>query len=344
MPVLVGANIYQNVVETDGEVNPGVVIDNLISMADTITDMSLLQGVNSAIKAARYSDNAVGTIFANLTTNYATQYIPTLSGQAARTLDPVRRNAYFVDKNKEYKNLELVKNKSLAKIPGASTRLTPYIDAWGNVEQKDSRLAAGVENFLSPGYVSKIKDDPVTNEVERLYHETGNGKVVPSTADTYFTVHGEKVYLNGEQWADYAQNKGKMSYDLIKSTMKDKAYKELSDDERTEVIRNIYEYANRQAKAKLSKKYDNINYALEDKDKQREQLMDLGVSPAIIYTAYDTADRNGDGNGSLSSEELFNYLESREDIDLVQRMYMFNYLKPKVKNNPYGNISDYENE
>ena len=72
--------------------------------------------------------------------------------------------------------------------------------------------------------------------------------------------------------------------------------------------------------------------------------MDLGVSPAIIYTAYDTADQNGDGNGSLSSEELFNYLESREDIDLVQRMYMFNYLKPKVKNNPYGNISDYEDE
>lgn len=344
MPVLVGANIYQNVVETDGEVNPGVVIDNLISMADTITDMSLLQGVNSAIKAARYSDNAVGAIFANLTTNYATQYIPTLSGQVARTLDPVRRNAYFVDKNKKYKNLEVVKNKSLAKIPGASMSLTPYIDAWGNVEQKDSRLAAGLENFFSPGYVSKIKDDPVTNEVERLYHETGNGKVVPSTADTYFTVHGEKVYLNGEQWADYAQNKGKMSYDLVKSTMKDKAYKELSDDEKTEVIRNIYEYANRQAKAKLSEKYDNINYALEDKDKQREQLMDLGVSPAIIYTAYDTADRNGNGNGSLSSEELFNYLESREDIDLVQRMYMFNYLKPKVKNNPYGNISDYEDE
>ena len=344
MPVLVGANIYQNVVETDGEVNPGVVIDNLISMADTITDMSLLQGVNSAIKAARYSDNAVGAIFANLTTNYATQYIPTLSGQVARTLDPVRRNAYFVDKNKKYKNLEVVKNKSLAKIPGASMSLTPYIDAWGNVEQKDSRLAAGLENFFSPGYVSKIKDDPVTNEVERLYHETGNGKVVPSTADTYFTVYGEKVYLNGEQWADYAQNKGKMSYDLVKSTMKDKAYKELSDDEKTEVIRNIYEYANRQAKAKLSKKYDNINYALEDKDKQREQLMDLGVSPAIIYTAYDTADQNGDGNGSLSSEELFNYLESREDIDLVQRMYMFNYLKPKVKNNPYGNISDYEDE
>ena len=94
--------------------------------------MSLLQGVNSAIKAARYSDNAVGAIFANLTTNYATQYIPTLSGQVARTLDPVRRNAYFVDKNKEYKNLEVVKNKSLAKIPGASMRLTPYIDAWGN--------------------------------------------------------------------------------------------------------------------------------------------------------------------------------------------------------------------
>lgn len=343
MPVLVGANIYQNVVETDGEVNPGVVIDNLISMADTITDMSLLQGVNSAIKAARYSDNAVGAIFANLTTNYATQYIPTLSGQVARTLDPVRRNAYFVDKNKEYKNLEVVKNKSLAKIPGASMSLTPYIDAWGNVEQKDSRLAAGLENFFSPGYVSKItRDDPATNEVERLYHQTGIGTVVPKNPEKSITFYGNKQKLSGEQWTDYAINKGKMSYEMVMSAIKAPEYKELPDEVKAKVITDIYDYCGNQAKQKLADEYDDINFFLEDKDLQREQLMELGISPATVFSASKVA--NTDGNTAVSGAEAFNYLESREDIDLVQRMYMYNYLVPRAKNNPYGNISDYEDE
>lgn len=343
MPVLVGANIYQNVVETDGEVNPGVVIDNLISMADTITDMSLLQGVNSAIKAARYSDNAVGAIFANLTTNYATQYIPTLSGQAARTLDPVRRNAYFVDKNKEYKNLEVVKNKSLAKIPGASMSLTPYIDAWGNVEQKDSRLTAGLENFFSPGYVSKItRDDPATNEVERLYHQTGIGTVVPKNPEKSITFYGNKQKLSGEQWTDYAINKGKMSYEMVMSAIKAPEYKELPDEVKAKVITDIYDYCGNQAKQKLADEYDDINFFLEDKDLQREQLMELGISPATVFSASKVA--NTDGNTAVSGAEAFNYLESREDIDLVQRMYMYNYLVPRAKNNPYGNISDYEDE
>ena len=343
MPVLVGANIYQNVVETDGEVNPGVVIDNLISMADTITDMSLLQGVNSAIKAARYSDNAVGAIFANLTTNYATQYIPTLSGQAARTLDPVRRNAYFVDKNKEYKGLEVVKNKSLAKIPVASMRLTPYIDAWGNVEQKDSRLTAGLENFFSPGYVSKItRDDPATNEVERLYHQTGIGTVVPKNPEKSITFYGNEQKLSGEQWTDYAINKGKMSYEMVMSAIKAPEYKELPDEVKAKVITDIYDYCGNQAKQKLADEYDDINFFLEDKDLRREQLMELGISPATVFSASKVA--NTDGNTAVSGAEAFNYLESREDIDLVQRMYMYHYLVPRAKNNPYGNISDYEDE
>ena len=342
MPVLVGANIYQ--MTKEGEIGP--VVSGLITIPDTITDLSLLQGVNTAIKAARYSDNPVGTVGVNLLTNYGTQFIPTILGQAARTYDPVRRNAYFKDKsgsNKIPEDLQPTVNKVLAKIPGASTSLTPYIDAWGNVEQKDSRLAAGLENFFSPGYVSKItRDDPATNEVERLYHQTGIGTVVPKNPEKTITFYGNEQKLSGEQWTDYAINKGKMSYEMVMSAIKAPEYKELPDEVKAKVITDIYDYCGNQAKQKLADEYDDINFFLEDKDLQREQLMELGISPATVFSASKVA--NTDGNTGVSGAEAFNYLESREDIDLVQRMYMYHYLVPRAKNNPYGNISDYEDE
>ena len=342
MPVLVGANIYQ--MTKEGEIGP--VVSGLITIPDTITDLSLLQGVNTAIKAARYSDNPAGTMGVNLLTNYGTQFIPTILGQAARTLDPVRRNAYFKDKsgsNKIPEGLQPTVNKVLAKIPVASMRLTPYIDAWGNVEQKDSRLAAGLENFFSPGYVIKItRDDPATNEVERLYHQTGIGTVVPKNPEKSITFYGNEQKLSGEQWTDYAINKGKMSYEMVMSAIKAPEYKELPDEVKAKVITDIYDYCGNQAKQKLADEYDDINFFLEDKDLQREQLMELGISPATVFSASKVA--NTDGNTAVSGAEAFNYLESREDIDLVQRMYMYNYLVPRAKNNPYGNISDYEDE
>lgn len=342
MPVLVGANIYQ--MTKEGEIGP--VVSGLITIPDTITDLSLLQGVNTAIKAARYSDNPVGTVGVNLLTNYGTQFIPTIFGQAARTYDPVRRNAYFKDKsgsNKIPEDLQPTVNKVLTKIPGASMRLTPYIDAWGNVEQKDSRLAAGLENFFSPGYVSKItRDDPATNEVERLYHQTGIGTVVPKNPEKTITFYGNEQKLSGEQWKDYAINKGKMSYEMVMSAIKAPEYKELPDEVKAKVITDIYDYCGNQAKQKLADEYDDINFFLEDKDLQREQLMELGISPATVFSASKVA--NTDGNTAVSGAEAFNYLESREDIDLVQRMYMYHYLVPRAKNNPYGNISDYEDE
>ena len=342
MPVLVGANIYQ--MTKEGEIGP--VVSGLITIPDTITDLSLLQGVNTAIKAARYSDNPVGTVGVHLLTNYGTQFIPTLSGQVARTLDPVRRNAYFKDKSGSSiipEALQPTVNKVVAKIPGASMRLTPYIDAWGNVEQKDSRLAAGLENFFSPGYVSKItRDDPATNEVERLYHQTGIGTVVPKNPEKSITFYGNEQKLSGEQWTDYAINKGKMSYEMVMSAIKAPEYNDLSDEVKAKVITDIYDYCGNQAKQKLADEYDDINFFLEDKDLKREQLMELGISPATVFSASKVA--NTDGNTSVSSKEAFNYLESREDINLVQRMYMFNYLVPRAKNNPYGNISDYEDE
>lgn len=345
MPVLVGANIYQMAKERDN-LDFGTVISGLITIPDTITDLSLLQGVNTAIKAARYSDNPVGTVGVHLLTNYGTQFIPTISGQVARTLDPVRRNAYFKDKSGSSiipEALQPTVNKVVAKIPGASMRLTPYIDAWGNVEQKDSRLAAGLENFFSPGYVSKItRDDPATNEVERLYHQTGIGTVVPKNPEKSITFYGNEQKLSGEQWTDYAINKGKMSYEMVMSAIKAPEYNDLSDEVKAKVITDIYDYCGNQAKQKLADEYDDINFFLEDKDLQREQLMELGISPATVFSASKVA--NTDGNTAVSGAEAFNYLESREDIDLVQRMYMYHYLVPRAKNNPYGNISDYEDE
>lgn len=329
MPFLVGANIYQDAMQNDG-LTLSKVVDGILAMADTITDLSLLQGINSAIKAVRYNKNAITGTGEHLATSYAGQYVPTLSGQIARTLDPVRRNAYFNDKTVDLPQwVQVFINQQRAKIPGLSQGVVPYVDAWGNIEkQSDNVFARAAENFLSQGYISKINNDPVTNEVERLYKQTGDGACVPSVAEKTITKDGTKINLSGEQWVKYAQEKGQLSHAMVKKAITSADYKSLSDKDKVEVLNKIYSYANEIAKNKT------VNTELERTDKDRQILLDSGLNPATLFTRKNQADV--DGNDSLSATEVFNYLESRDDIDLYQAMYMFDLLAPsKTKTNPY---------
>ena len=107
------------------------------------------------------------------------------------------------------------------------------------------------ENFISPGSYSEIEYSNTNQELKRLFKET-DVDVFPHVAAKSFELDGETKYLTADEYVTYAKAKGTYSFDYVKAFMSDSTYKSLTDEEKSDVIQGLYEYANAKAKTTVS--------------------------------------------------------------------------------------------
>lgn len=301
LPLLIGAEISKALDKEEGQIS-----DLLLAIAEPMTELSFLQGVNDIIEGVAYSgENGLGVtgeVVTNLASTYVSQYFPTLTGQVARTFDDTRR-ANFVDKSSAVpKTLQKTAQKILGKIPFAENQKIPYIDAWGRTEENDNFLLRAFENFVSPGYVSKIEDDKVNNELAKVYTNTGESGVIPKKAGTSFSVNGKMVYLDAEKYVQYATDKGQYSRRYLEEMMSGGLYNGLSSDGKAEAIAFLFSYANAKAKSNVS----DYDYREVSTYKTAAKLEDAGISPAsyaVAKFAMSKENADTDGNDSVSKSE-----------------------------------------
>jgi hypothetical protein len=301
LPLLIGAEISKALDKEEGQIS-----DLLLAIAEPMTELSFLQGVNDIIEGVAYSgENGLGVtgeVVTNLASTYVSQYFPTLTGQVARTFDDTRR-ANFVDKSSAVpKTLQKTAQKILGKIPFAENQKIPYIDAWGRTEENDNFLLRAFENFVSPGYVSKIEDDKVNKELAKVYTNTGESGVIPKKAGTSFSVNGKMVYLDADKYVQYATDKGQYSRKYLEEMLLSGLYNGLSSDGKAEAIAFLFSYANAKAKSNVS----DYDYREVSTYKTAAKLEDAGISPAsyaVAKFAMSKENADTDGSDSVSKSE-----------------------------------------
>lgn len=246
LPLFVGVETW-NAFQEDGEFSLARVLDTMTSITEPMMNLTLLQGINSAIKTAGYSDNPVPDIMLNAAVGYAGQAVPTLAGQIARSIDDTRR-ATFTQTGaplaQQDKSLQKIKNK----IPFLSQTSQPYVDQWGRTQENTGGSFAGrlAYNMLSPGYYSENKPTQVDNWLQQLYDRTGKSSVLPSYAQKNFTKDGIKHNLTAEQYTAYAKERGQTAYDILEVLVP--GYKDLTDQQAVHATEKAYTVATEFAK------------------------------------------------------------------------------------------------
>ena len=246
LPLFVGVETW-NAFQEDGEFSLARVLDTMTSITEPMMNLTLLQGINSAIKTAGYSDNPVPDIMLNAAVGYAGQAVPTLAGQIARSIDDTRR-ATFTQTGaplaQQDKALQKIKNK----IPFLSQTSQPYVDQWGRTQENTGGSFAGrlAYNMLSPGYYSENKPTQVDNWLQQLYDRTGESSVLPSYAQKNFTKDGIKHNLTAEQYTAYAKERGQTAYDILEVLVP--GYKDLTDEQAVHATEKVYTVATEVAK------------------------------------------------------------------------------------------------
>lgn len=310
MPLMAGVELAENAraeAEVDEEEDFNIKFNRLVSaistMADPVTNLSLLQGINEALSA--YQNNQIGSLATNAAQSYALQFVPTASGQLLRTLDPTRRTTY-APKDSEYplgkfgeQFVNKFKNKSvLANVPrlvGAAGDLlngegwnfsignAEYVDQWGRTEQGDENpVLRAFNQFIAPWYSRDFNSTAVDDKLATIFTKNGEQpSVLPATPQNRFTINNKSYYLSGDEFETVKKTIGNLSYRGLEDAFAYKYFDYLDPDAQTYVIEKVYSYARAAAKADYANKHG----------------LELSSTDASTVRKVTEAERNGIGVG-----------------------------------------------
>lgn len=236
-------------------------LGTLSSITDPLVEMSMLQGLQDTLEAvanARSDGNSlIGAALVTAGRGYASQFVPTIGGQIARTIDPVRRDTVGDPTSELGKDLDKVTNKMQAKIPGFASDLQPYVNIWGEQEiNEHSWPVRLLEQTILPGYLDKVDMTPVDVELTRLYSVTQDPSVVPSNYPYRTLKSGDERYvLTADEYTEFKIENGRAMYAAAEDAINSSQYSRMSDDEKASYVAKAIKDAQGDILKRYKKKY-----------------------------------------------------------------------------------------
>jgi hypothetical protein len=293
--LIIGAEFW-NVMSSEEGWSFKQAVESLTKVADPILDTGMLQTVDNMLNNVRYKNSPVLGILGEAVASYVNQYLPSIGGALARTIDPYQRQTYM-DKNSDIPvGLDMPLQKAMLKIPGVSYALKPSVDVWGNVRERGNLFTRIISNFASPGYYSELSNDPVNLKIAKLYKDTGDKSVIPRYAPKSFTADNETVNLTAREQTAMSEKQGKSSYGIVKKLFDNKNYVGMNGAEKSYAIGRIYDYSYQNAKKEVK------GVVPESWVERLTLAVENGYNPAE-FIAFKAKIREADDNGQVSKAD-----------------------------------------
>lgn len=217
------------------------------SIAKNMTSKTWMRGPAEALQAAtdpeRYGQKWIQRTFSSM--------VPTALAQVAREEDPYLRDARNI--------LDAVKTR----IPGKSQDVPVRRSIWGEPIKLEGSLGP---DMLSPIYTSRVKNDPVNQELIKL-------EIWPAALDR--KIRG--VELKPDQYDAYQRVAGRLSKTTLDQIVKQPAWLQLPDYARREVIVNTIQNTRETARNYMLMQYpqllqDSVDLRVEQINGVRKRL------------------------------------------------------------------------
>lgn len=256
IPMFMGATVH-GLIHSEEQDNSNTLNSLMTSSAkalEPMTEMSMLQGLTSAISSYEQSgSNKLFDLGASAVSSYLGQFVPTVMGQVAKTIDDKERDTSSTEKGVA-KKVDQFKKQQMAKIPIASKMLPVRKDVWGNEKTRDSNvLMRAYEVGLAPYNRKKVVEDYTEKELLNVFEDTGEKIVLPGIPNKDITIDKQKYRLTAEEYNKAKETFGKTSKSMLDSLVKKSEYKQLSDEQKANAIDNIYSYAKEKIKVDYAK-------------------------------------------------------------------------------------------
>lgn len=205
---------------------------------DSLVNMSMLQGIKEALGG--YGSNMDKVM--GVPEDFLSQMVPTMFNQAARIIDPVKRNTYDPNKVKSF-------GKTLVnKIPFASKTLQPKVDVLGNEVTTGSLPKRLLVNLISPGAAMSKTDNSNIKELSRLYEKNKDTAILPKVAPKSFKIDGEDKLLTPKELTQFQKTMGENELKGLTKALGNK-----NDDKKTKDLTKLATESYSKAKVELLK-------------------------------------------------------------------------------------------
>ena len=274
MPLLIGAEVNKvlksnAISDKEWYANPDMWLGTVNALLDPLFETSMLSGIKDTLQTAanevRYNeDNAIGGILGSLVgnaaTSYATQAIPTLFGQVARIIDPIRRTTDTYNEG-ILGTIEKQGRKAANKIPFLSQINTPYVDAKGQRQYNSPFRGEGLlptlgnltYQMLSPGYYSHATTNDADRMARNVYNETRDPKVFSDWKSTK-KVNGEK--LNPAQMWTYREQMGKANGAVRDLLAQNEDFLNMPFDVQKDILKKVNTFADKYGESTVNPKFE----------------------------------------------------------------------------------------
>lgn len=327
MPLSMGAEVANN----DNVLSADDAFDLFLAMENPIFETSMLSGLRKSFQSydkdeASWFNNLVATI----SSNYVSQYVPTIFGATARTIDDTRRTTYPNEGT-----IDKTTKTIINKIPFLNKTNQPYINKEGQ-EQKNEDLGMGALgraflNFVSPGYYSSKKIDKYDEELYRLYSETGASSVLPSDSTKSVEYGGDTYKLLGEDYTNWNKTRLSTETDYVNKFIDSKEYSNYDDSQKAKIIGDIRTYAGQKAKKEFLES-NNVEYDDTAYKKASEALQ----NDLELYQYYGANDYYNDLSGDDKKGSYLDYIKGLETSSKGKN-YLYDTKYGDTKLNSYIN-------
>jgi hypothetical protein len=259
------SDVFDGEEQEDGGNSIVKIMDAILSITEPMYNLTMMEGLTSALETNQYeTGNVMTKMGEKILMNWASSYIPSLVGKGAKLIDPTRRMTY-IPSGENFSTVVGGLEKMQNKIPFYSRENMPWLDVKGEEQVKDG-LGGALETLFSPGYIAKIDNSDVMNEIERLYKSTKNTKIIPQNSDYSKSItisdkeaEEKTIKLTDAQFYQLKKTQGTRTTELIDQLIQRPEYAIYADDAtRASMIEDLKQYARKTAQHEID---DRVAYS-----------------------------------------------------------------------------------
>ena len=314
MPLFAGVEMF-NLLDNDDIVSFNDILVSVSKLADPVTNLSLLQGINDAI--SQY-DSGLGKAVLSAAEGYTSQLIPTIAGQIARTVDPVRRTTFAPKEGTMLgKELTTFANRLKNKIPGLSQTNAEYVNMWGNSETTgDNVVDRFLSNAVAPWYTKDLQKTAADDLVLDIFAKTGDRSVIPTSPKNTHVINDETYYLTAKEYEQSKKLVGQLNATGITTLMEVPGFSDLDAETQGDLATKVYSIAQAISKEDYAEAHG-IEYSPNTAARHIKDAVTKGLSfGAAVYVYYmangiaGTKDANGKTISGSKKQNVLNFYHS----------------------------------
>lgn len=277
-----GASIYD--AAKDGSSLIETLSNGIISAGDAYLEQSFYKDIIDLFKGyGSPTENMIKEVL----TGTASQFIPTIVGATARTIDPTVRTSYTGGNI-----IDDILAQAKVKTPGLSKSAPASVNVRGEETQRGNLGQRILDNFILPFTTNRNagNTNAVDKAINEVYEDTGDKTIFRQVSPYKVDYGGETYKMTGEEREQFQKTQGQVHDDILQQIIDGTLWQKMDNDAKVKTMQFANEYALDAAKRELVESRGNEYSSDWDDEAELPDVGDYLAAKTTLKAAQDSKD------------------------------------------------------